>query len=270
MPLTCFILIVDDNEHNLSRRAAMFESDSIVTLKARSLEEAKSRVLTAPAIDGVVTDVNLTGKPKDRSGVELSLLIKTMKPSLPIAGYSGLDYNIELTEDEQVFDVYIPKNCEMPEKRRSIATLEQAALAHAQSRIADATAKVKRIEDKYRLDKDDVTVLTSMLADSSDLEKFREAGYSLRLVTNGDLPYYSQGDWDLRRPFVVWMYHQEGEWRASVYQHSGLQASGSSEGEALANLFAVMRQAAEGFSVEGSITEADRAFISAHYGRVKL
>jgi DNA-binding NtrC family response regulator len=90
------ILIVDDDLESLHNRTVMFADSGMTVREAVSREEAEALLEDrSHAIDLAILDINLTGDPLDRSGVQLAQLLREQFPTVPVVAYSAY-----YTEDE--------------------------------------------------------------------------------------------------------------------------------------------------------------------------
>src|SRR5688500_4914680 len=108
-------LIVEDKQRAAKARKDLFDAYGFVAIQASSKEEALQHLRSAPAIDIVVTDVNLDPEaPNDKSGVELAKEVRNLRPSMPVIGYSGHFQENDLDpRDWERFDQHLPKGARM-------------------------------------------------------------------------------------------------------------------------------------------------------------
>lgn len=105
------ILIVDDDLESRRNRTTMFSDSGLTVREAATVEEAEELIGEQGAeIDLAILDINLTGDPLDRSGVDLAKRLKERLPNLPIVGYSAYYGAEELgPELQQLFSEWAVK-----------------------------------------------------------------------------------------------------------------------------------------------------------------
>jgi CheY-like chemotaxis protein len=256
-------LIVEDKPRALKRRKDLFNIGGFLAIQASSKEEALLQIQCAPAIDIVVTDIDLGAPGNDRGGIELATQLKAMKPGLPVVGYSAFFKQDDLAEDEwRTFDRHYAKADGSKVLDSQLDEWRILALAYRTRRFATAIGELERIRHKYRVVDKDVNVLREFLAGShlpsatadrlgGDLsadEILSQLGYKLRLVEAGTPRPSSEGRsvGQVMSTILVWTKRDADGFTAELYGHPCMYEAGDTEDVAIERLLILM----DGFYID--------------------
>jgi CheY-like chemotaxis protein len=253
-------LIVEDKPRALSKRRELFDLSGFMAIEASSLEQALLQLESVPAIDIIVTDIDLdSSKAGDRSGLDLASEVRQRRPGMPIVGYSGMFSEGDLSEHEWAhFDRHLAKGMSgIQATNKRLAEWRELALTYRRRRLTVAAAELDRIKKKYRLLNKDFDVLRDFLPGShlpsgaaidldieySPDEVISRLGYRLTIVEAGvDRPVNSAGaNAKTRSSILAWVKEEDQETTvAELYGHPSIYEYGDSEKEAINRLLLLM------------------------------
>lgn len=237
------VLVVDDDERTLELRVRQLRQAECEPLSVSSFAAALQQLAASPEVDAVLTDINLDAtKPKDKSGVELGRLVRTMYEDLPVAAYSARFSDQPLSKTErEIFTRELPKGrLRWKEISTSFEELREDALSH-RARRRERAQKTREVL-KGRVDKislapaEVVRQLVPHNGDqASDIEKrLKAAGFSLVVVS-------SEAFQCLALPLLVWVRERDGLAEVEVYGQPSLYAVEQSVDKALDSLVELMQ-----------------------------
>jgi CheY-like chemotaxis protein len=234
------VLIVEDNEVGLRRRAALLADAGCTPIPVRSRDDALRELRASPGVDMVLTDIHLLDRVGDRSGVELARSAKRINNELPVAGYSAHFRDAdELGPDLDLFDrTWIKGTMTGADILRTIDDCRTLALAYRRARTRTALKLLDVLRRRHEAARPDVELLRRLVPGSAESDvveqRLREAGYRLRLVEADDISGF-------KAPIIVWLLNHSDSVEAEVYGQPALYADGDDETEAVANLVELMR-----------------------------
>ncbi len=235
------VLVVDDDEQALEIAKEAFNDASCAVIPVRDPEDAIRQLRASPGVDLVYTDVKLTPKQGDTSGIFLGDFVKAERPEVPVAIYS-----INFREDElnsrlhevamSQFDLVLPRggspDAEFPEQ-----IAECVALA-TNYRDARFNASISQLADTPDSSPEFSVVREFTIgcgAPSRAEVALRESGYSLRILSL----YIND---DKHRSVVTWLLEFDGRFAAEVYEAPHLHAMGDTAEEALTRLVSTIAE----------------------------
>jgi CheY-like chemotaxis protein len=125
------LLLVEDDADLADLRAQALEDKGLEVSVSHSLKDALKALDRGRAIDCILTDINLTGQPGDKGGVELAKVVRTQLRDIPIIAYSSFYSAAELGDNAKVFDETQAKGSgtidDLDEALERIASIAHAA-----------------------------------------------------------------------------------------------------------------------------------------------
>jgi CheY-like chemotaxis protein len=248
-------LIVEDKTRALNTRRQLFDAYGFHSVGARTFPEALLEVRSNPAIDIVVTDINLDAPSgKDRSGLELARQARKFRPRLPVVGYSGLFAEDDLKKEEwKLFDAYLPKGKSGPvQLQANLEEWKRIALSTRRSRTKQALDELKRMKMKYNMRDADFEVLREFIPGGRTNSEedgdegvpddvLRRLGYRLRLVECGSKrPTVDNGTRQVTATIPLWVRQEDQKVVVEVYGYPTLYAHGDMEEDAINNVLLLM------------------------------
>lgn len=249
------VLVVDDDEQALEIAKEAFSDAYCAVIPVRDPEDAIRQLRASPGVDLVYTDVKLTPKQGDTSGIFLGDFVKAERPEVPVAIYS-----IHFREDElnsrlhdvakSQFDLVLPRggspDAEFPEQ---IAQCVELATSYRDARFDASVSQLAEAADaspKFSV----IREFTIGCGAPSRAEvALRESGYSLRILS------MDIND-DKHRSVVTWLLEFEGRFAAEVYEAPHLHATGDTAEEALSRLVLVIEESPPAEFAGGESNEA--------------
>lgn len=98
------VLVVEDDEYALQSRTEALSDADCAVVGVPSLGDAMRELRTEPKFDLIITDIRLSPSADDKSGIELARHVRDQHPDLPIAGYSAVFADHDLSDDMELFD----------------------------------------------------------------------------------------------------------------------------------------------------------------------
>lgn len=246
------VLVVEDKARALQLRTTALAASGVTPIGVRSHDAAVREIRRAPAVDLVLTDIDLAGTPGDKSGVALARWVKQTYTDIPVAGYSAAFTDDEMGEDRQTFDYMWPKGRNVIDE--IVRVCRQRALEHRALRASnafDTHSLLRREHETVHGEHDLIRDLQLVGGERAPNDAVLiEAGYTLKLVETPQLEH----------PTIVWLQKVEGGVDAEVYGQPALYAHGATEGEAVAEVVELMRLYWK--DVTGSDTEASGPALS--------
>jgi CheY-like chemotaxis protein len=258
-------LVVEDREDLLELRMELLNRMGFHAIGATTFAQALREFRSTPAIDIVITDINLEGaSPFDRSGVTLAQEIKKRRTGLPVVGYSAAFEERDLDRsDWGVFDRHLSKGKSGTEQiQEKFSEWRKIALDYRRGWLALAAAELKRLQTKYEIADRDVEFFRDLLpelertskgacGDQEELgpdELLEEAGYQLLEIPAGE-PVTRSGDPPARTqaPVMMWLQAEDGVAVAEVRGSPELYGSGATYAAAIAAVLQLMHRYHEDF-----------------------
>lgn len=239
------VLVVDDENRNLSIRKQQLEAKNLEVVVAESESAAMHQIEASPEMDAVLTDINLADEPGDTSGVKLARKIQARFGDIPLFAYSATVEEQELREEARgLFMRSIPKGIKFDEELRDLAeTIRDASLQRRQRRRVRSDEQLADLVVRYPLEAIDAAETVRRLLpharDAADIEaSLKAAGYHLELI-------HSSIFQPSANPVLVWVKELDEEIEAEVYGQPSLYAHGESGDDVVAKLIELMRLFAE-------------------------
>jgi CheY-like chemotaxis protein len=232
------VLVVEDREAALDLRTGAFDDAGCTTVGVRSHDDALRELRACPGIDLVVTDIHLTKQPNDKSGVALARFVKTTYHDLPVAGYSAVFADDDLSQrDEEPFDYIWPKGKMGPDQiDEMVDRCRESAIKHRLQRAETAFELHSLLRRRHEVAHPEVALLRELMlrgGEAAPVEAaLRRAGYRLRLVDANVA--------GLAKPTVVWLLSVDGGVEAEVYGQPALYALGTDDAAAIADVVELM------------------------------
>lgn len=195
-------LVVDDNPIVLEARLQYFRRKGFRALGAATKADALRQVKNTPALDIVVTDLDLSGgksRPTNE-GEDLAKEIREFRSDLPIVAYTAHQEPDYLKSvNWKVFTKTISKVGAGEDIEKHLHICRDLALEHKRRRIEIAKSELLRLQKKYDIADYDVATLRAFLpglvSQSAGTESdgdpqsaddvLRDAGYHLHLIEAG-------------------------------------------------------------------------------------
>ena len=272
-------LVVEDRPESRETRISLLKAHGFAVFSADNATHAIQEIHSVPALDIVVTDINLDPKsPSDKSGVKLAQSIRAENPTLPIVGYSAAFEESDLAPvDLAPFDDYLPKGSFKPVQLTTrMLDWRERAIKYRDERRAAAAAELSRLRIKYNSPQPDFTTLlllrpgvdegTATSEELSAEEVLSSAGYCLRIVEPGtSRPVLSNTEGKVISPLIIWVKAKDGTTIAEVYGYPSLYGFGDTEDEALRQVLLLM----DGFWKELVVERPPEATLSGTTRRLR-
>jgi CheY-like chemotaxis protein len=246
-------LVVEDRADYLETRLQLLQQYGFTAVGAEDEHSALRELRAIPAIDIVITDINLDAKrPFTKAGIDLAIAIKTLDSDLPVIGYSGAFAERDLDPSEtQVFDDRVLRGATTgKEIVKHIESWMARASAHRQRRTEWAASELERLRNKYGSPNPDFLTLRSLRPTSegkpkpggiSVEESLNQAGYRLQIIEPGtSRPTFLNSGASVISPLLAWLKNEEDVFVAEIYGYPELYAYGDSEGEAVSEVLLLM------------------------------
>lgn len=233
------VLVVEDNEVGLRRRAGLLADVGCLPIPVRSRDDAMRELRAGPGVDMVLTDIHLVDRVGDRSGVELARAAKSMNRDLPVAGYSAYFSDAhELGADLELFDrTWIKGAMTRKDILQTVDDCRDLALGYRRSRTRTALEALAALRRRHEAVRPEFELLPEFPPGDVEADVvepwLHEAGYRLRRV-DADVSGFD-------RPIIVWLLEGADVVEAELYGQPALYADGPDASEAVANLLELMR-----------------------------
>jgi CheY-like chemotaxis protein len=230
------VLIVEDNDEARNARADELSAADCIPISVASSDDAVRELRAAPAVDLVLTDVNLSGKPDDQSGIALARFVKATYKDLPVAVYSAQFADDQIVQLDVPFDRILGKG-QMDYKRvaEMIQWCRDRALEYRRQRQLTAFEVHSLLRQQHEAQHPPVELLRELRPGAGVAaaveQALSEAGYRLKLVEADGLV----------KPVIIWLLVVGDAVEAEVYGQPALYAEGRDDDEAIANLIDLMR-----------------------------
>jgi CheY-like chemotaxis protein len=143
-------LLVEDNRDLLDARRDQCRIIGYQSIAVDTYQDALREFFSTPAIDLVITDVNLNPKdPDDRSGIELAKTIKRHRPDVHVVGYSAVLDETDL-EDQRSFSATAIKGDIYEKTFQLLKDYKEQALASRRARVEQAKKTVDDLHRAYK------------------------------------------------------------------------------------------------------------------------
>jgi CheY-like chemotaxis protein len=245
-------LVVEDRRSLLDTRRKLLVHHGFQAIGAMTVSDALREFRATPAIDIVVTDINLDEYNKeDRSGIELARALRDRRPRMPLMAISGQIDTLD-TEEKSTFDDYLLKGA------LNVTTLEEKlqdwrhrALEYRQHRAEKAKSELARLRNVGAASEVDVEVLRDFLPgahltheDPADFQTpddmLRKEGWRLRLVDAGFAVTDSDGLVSTSTVVPFWLKQEGGLAIAVLHSHSCIYHDGANDDEAVKGALELM------------------------------
>jgi CheY-like chemotaxis protein len=247
------VLIVDDKPDNLDAESRLFRDSGFRAITATNVEQAQYQLSTTPAIDLLVTDVNLNPQHRqysnDKSGLQFAASVHARHPSLPIVVYSG-QFDKDQLKSAEVSDAIelIPREFYSHEVwSERLERLRGRAEEYRVSRAKGAREALEIMRQKYRMSDVDVEVIRTFMPGAGDDAPhsaetiLRDLGYTLQIVGAGFTARVDEGGEAVTcEPFLLWMRQIENGVVAQLFGHEEIYGDGRSAVEAQTNTLLLM------------------------------
>lgn len=241
------VLVVEDDPDALAIRVLQLESAGCRAIAVDNSDDAIRELWHAPLLGGMLTDINLVNAGDDKSGITLARYVREHRPSLPIAGYSGVFAEDRLSPEElALFDTYYGAGkLTAADIRTAIAEVAEMAQRFEQVRRDEADARLDVVREQFGVSRDDFDSFRSLIADPDLAVEQALTGTDLRahIVGPGAIPTHagtgtsaSAVGLTMRTPVVVWIREEDDGAEAEVHGVPELYAFGDDSGEAICNV----------------------------------
>jgi CheY-like chemotaxis protein len=233
------VLVVEDNEVGLRRRAGLLADAGCTPIPVRSRDEALRELRTSPGVDMVLTDIRLVDRDGDRSGVELARSIKDLDRDLPVIGYSAhFSDDDDLGSDKALFaGTHIKGRMTYRDILQTIEDCRRRAMDYRLMRTRRALAALEVLRRRHECSVSEGDMIVALAPGGAGTRPIapalEQAGYILRLIDIGVSGF--------ERPIVVWLLATGSVVEAEVYGHPALYADGDDEQSATEHLIELMR-----------------------------
>jgi CheY-like chemotaxis protein len=252
-------LLVDDNPSILRATKDYFQRHGLRAIVASNMKEALRHVKSTPALDVIVTDVDLDPtEGNDTGGVTLAKEVRKIRAALPVLAYTGhKEEDFDAPVDWEVFDEPLSKGGGFKTIEENLEVCLKHAKAYRQKRVSSSKEELFRLQEKYDIPDYDVATLRSFIpggqedcVPESDLasagmfsadDLLRRAGYELHLIEAGKkLGHEDVGQAVTMVPIPVWIRKDGGFYVAELYGHPCIYAEGGTADEAIAGVTMLM------------------------------
>jgi len=245
-------LVVEDREEFLDTRLQLLNANGFLAIGATNERIALQELRATPAIDLIVTDINLDPtEPSTKAGIDLAWSIRAIDSSMPIIGYSAAfaEGDIE-PDDKSVFDDYLSRGAlRHQEIEKHIELWRQRAYDHRQQRTSWAARELTRLRTKYGGQYPDYSTLRVLQPSdvkhegeksSADLS-LHQAGYRLRIVEPGtSRPSLRDESSLVISPLIMWLRDEDTVTVTEIYGYPELYAFGDNDTEAIQEVLLLM------------------------------
>jgi CheY-like chemotaxis protein len=232
-------LVVDDQRSIREATKEYFQRHGLRAIVASSVKEALRHVKSTPALDVVITDVDLDPDPdaNDTGGVTIAKEVRKIRAALPVLAYTAhKEQDFDAPVDWDVFDEPLGKGGGFKSIEQNLEKCLGHARRYREKRITSAKDELIRLQQKYEIADYDVATLRSFLPGAHDItdkrveagvgmlsadELLRRAGYELHLIEAGKpLGDEEVGNVVASVPVAVWV-RKEGDssYVAELYEH---------------------------------------------------
>lgn len=232
------VLVVEDRKKALEFRLEALTEAGCTTIGVQSHDDAIRELRASPGVDLVLTDIHLAKQRDDKSGVALARYIKDVYKGLPVAGYSAVFFDKDLSVgDEEPFDHIWPKaQLDVAGIDQMVSICRAEALAHRQRRAETAFEIQAVLRRRHEAVHPEVELLRELRLGGGESEPVEsvlsDAGYRLRLV--------EANVGGLAEPTILWLLPVGDGVEAEVYGQPALYAQGASDEEAVADVIELM------------------------------
>lgn len=236
------VLVVEDDDTARSLRGRQLEQAGCRAIAVSTSDEAMREVWSSPLLAGVLTDINLTRGTDDKSGIALARYLREHRPTLPVAGYSGVFAEGRLSDaDLALFNLYCGAGAaSTAEIRAAIVSFAALAEAYEKERKACVEQRLDELLLTNQVDHAAFAAFRSLICDRNlEVEQllsevpmypyFLQPGEIPELFTPSHSPRLR-----LRVAILVWMREGPDFVEAEVHGVPELYAYGKSREEALA------------------------------------
>lgn len=266
-------LLVDDNPNVLRAVKDYFQRHGLRAIAASNVREALRHVKSTPALDVVITDIDLDPDPisNDTGGVTLAKEIRKIRATLPVLAYTAhKESDFDTLIDWSVFNAPLSKGGGPDEVKQNLEICLRHAQGHRLKRISGAKEELLRLQNKYDIPDHDVATLRSFLPGAQEVaflesrsesrgmlnadDLLRRAGYELHLIEAGK----KLGDEEVGQavtlvPIPVWIRKDEGFFVAELYGHPCVYAEGTTAEDAIASITMLMCGYQQDLQRDGSL-----------------
>ena len=234
------VMIVEDRDEILQGKVKGFRRNGCTVFGFTKSDPAIKTLLSSPAIDLLLTDIDLTGAGDDKSGVHLAQFIRDAEMDMVLCGYSSQFEDDQLSEKEkELFDHWYPKAALGAQQiNEMFKSLTSKAIEHRKKRRDQVFDHIVKLRKSHDIDKEEYEQIRTMILNSdapTEIEEIlHEANYTLRILQPKD---YSA----LSSPFLVWEKSIDEIVEIEVYNHSSLYSIGDNEAEAIDKLLELMQ-----------------------------
>lgn len=241
------VLVVEDDADALELRALQLEAAGCRAIAVDNSDDAVREIWHAPLLGGVLTDINLVHAGDDKSGIALARYVREHRPTLPIAGYSGVFAEDRLSDDELgLFDSYYGAGrLTAVEIRSAMGSVVDLATHFEGERRARANERLEAIRLQFGVDPDEFDTFRRLVPNEDLAIEQALAGANLHAQIVGpgtilpalvDDPSASPSALRLRTPIVVWVREVDDGAEAEVHGVPELYSFGESPDAAVANV----------------------------------
>lgn len=249
------VLLVEDKLDTLQSRQRLFENADYIVIPATTAEDAILQVWSSPLISLVYTDIDLDPSEdrRDTSGVDLMKYLKSIRPELPIVGYSGQFEPGQIAPSDLLgFDRYHPRGTfTIDQMEEELEELRGLALTYTSARAREAEEELTKLRERHGIDPDVFRGFRALLPNKRyELEQaLASSGYEA-LVAYPYSPLDASGVNEtiaadsigarLKVPIVFWVRQEDSEFEAEVLGVPQLYSTGHSQAEAIGRVMQLM------------------------------
>lgn len=226
------ILIVDDDERARQVARDSFADRGCEVVTVADSDEAVRELRSSPGVHLLFTDVRLSQRDNDDSGMQLGNYLKKIRPEVPVVVYSTHFYENELdaaldASARERFDFVLPRGGPAWDDDATFRRCVDLAANYRDRRAAHGTANASSAGPEVS-----ITVMRELM-----VHQFREPAVALgeaRQPTKLKLLDVSFGE--LRGSIAVWVLEHDASVAVELYQRPELHAAAGSLDAALRGL----------------------------------
>lgn len=130
------VLLVEDNERSRSIRRELLQHEGCRVVAVGTVDDAIAAFEASTDIDVVITDISLSNRATDRSGLDLARFVRAFDSEIPIVAYTAAVASEEIPERDRVmFNRWYPKgSLDATGIGRSVTDAKELATEHRRDR----------------------------------------------------------------------------------------------------------------------------------------
>ena len=238
--VTPLVMVVEDKSEDLANRLEHFRDLGCTALGFVHSDDALDALFVVPAVDLILTDIDLDGTGEDESGIALARFVRDTKMNVPVFGYSAYITEDDMkSEDRDLFSgALLPKAMPAERINKAFEDLRDFAVRCRIERRGAVEKRVALLREKYNIKIKEVALVRELILNTDGASGFDEAlyeaCYSMSIV-------HPRENGLLSNPILIWLRESNGEIEAEVYGYPTLYGVGETERHALRSLLELMQ-----------------------------